>query len=247
MERQTSLVIRGLDLDTMSIWTSLKKDIQDKLLGFAGEVKEAQWEQGFATLKEASALYEAYKLLNGEGQFREFLDKVYKASWRTGYQRLETYKQARLKLSEEQLQYLIAYGPELMTYRNVPFGEFLNVAKGLPAPKSEKPEDMNPFIEKVDAKYRELKSDRRKTGQRKISTDEAVKMAFNNLLSLLSTAKIKTSQRQLEFLERVAGMVMYDRAIPGQLRAGRIEVPEGFKVKRGRPPKKKPGGHQNAA
>lgn len=239
MEHQTSLMVRSLDLDTMTNWSSLKKDTQDKLWQFAGEVKDAQWEQGFATLKEAAALFEAKKLLNEEGQFKEFLDKVYRASWRTGYDRLVLYEKARQKLSEEQLAYLIAYGASMMPYRNVPIGEFLNAAKGLQAPKSEKPEDMNPFIEKVGNRFKEIKSERRKNGQQKLSADDAIKIAFNSIVSLLSSAKIRTSQRQLEFLERVVGMVMADRAIPGKIATGRTEVPEGFKIKRGRPPKKK--------
>lgn len=247
MERQTppSLALRTtVDLDLMRTWGSYKKERQDKLRLYAGEIKAAQWEQGFATLKEAAALYEAKKELSGEGEFRDFLDQVYQASWRTGYERLTLYERARRKLSEEQIAYLVAYGPGLMPYRNVPMGEFLNSAQGLPSPKTDKPEDMNTFIQKVGEKFKEEKSRRRKEGQKKVSADEAAKEAFNTLLNLISSAKIRTTQRQLEFLEKVVGMVMTERAIPGKSHSfAKTEVPNGFRVRRGRPPKPKSTSH----
>lgn len=250
MEPTAALALgNAVNLDLMANWSSYEKERQERLRQYAGEIREAQWEQGFATLKEAAALFEAKKELTSEGEFRGFLDQVYKQSWRTGYERLNLYERARQKLSEEQIAYLAAYGRHLMPYPNVPMGEFINAAKGLPAPKSERSEDMDPFIEKVGVRYKELKSERRKNNQKKVSAEDAAKEAFNALLHLISSAKIKTTQRQIEFLERVAGMVMTDRAIPNQLakRLSRVEVPQGFKVKRGRPPlqknsSKRPGG-----
>lgn len=125
-------------------------------------------------------------------------------------------------------------------------GQLITVAKHLPAPKSEDPKVVEGFI--TNKVRPALKENRVKANTERLviryTKQEHLKMAFNELLSTMKSMRqakqVRTSAEKEEFLRTVVGMTMEAEAIPGIIRIGRIPVPEGMIIRRGRPITKKP-------
>lgn len=236
MEKKTLQVVNGLGLETISGWEDLKPANQKGLRECAGGIVEEMFAQGFSQVREAIWVYKAKTFcIAGENQLDDFLEKLYVNCVRTGYNRLELYQKLS-KYSEEQKAFLATRGLALMPYRNTPFGDFLEAAKGLPVPKQSDEDTMSKFVKRVGERVKELRIERRQKAGKFINKQAATKTALNAVLNIYRRIKFRNAEERQEWLVELSGMVITDMELEVEkVTVSPLPIPPGYKAQVGRP------------
>lgn len=194
--------------------------------------------EGLGALGACVELTDVEKGLKGERfTMKEYMRTVFGQSERTAWRRLADYRELRTHWSEKVIESVVQNG--LRGASGIGVRDLINVAKALPAPKSRDEKVIEGFINTdVREKIRSQRQDRGKGKTLTFTEAEAAKMALNAMLRYIRSVNLETSAQKRKWLTRVMGWVLEGEAVSGTMRVGRISIPDGVIIKRGRPRKK---------
>lgn len=195
---------------------------------------------------ELMELYQVQQLLEGEEmKMADYLRRIYPdRHQRTIDRKREVFAQLAASIPSAVLKRLTAIGAEALSrfdrIANAAIGDIRNAVRDIPQLTAGNDKDAEKYLEALDTKLLEHRQTRRKPSAFHQEEAFAKKMATNAVLNYLRACGMKTSAEKRKFLTTVMGWVMEAQGVTGTLRAGRIPIPDGILIKRGRPTKKKP-------
>jgi hypothetical protein len=222
-------------------WVKLSRKKQDALLEHTSHIQQNRQLQMLGEFGELMELYQVKQLLEGEEmQMRDYMTRVYPdRHYRTISRKMDAFNQlvstipagVMKRLGSVQLDVLNRF--ERIT--TAALGDIRNAIKELPQLPANTDKDAEVYLETLDTKIAEHRRLKRKGKPLQKDEREAAKMATNAVLHYLKACGLKTSAEKRKFLTRVMGWVMQAQAVSGTLRAGRIPIPDGILIRRGRP------------
>lgn len=245
-----AIFVPGL-IDTPG-WLALSRKKQDALLEHTSHIQQHRQLQMLGEFGELMELYLVQRLLEGEAmKMSDYLRRLYPdRHQRTIDRKREVFAQLVATIPPSALKRLTAIGADALgrfdRIANAALGDIRNALKEIPALPASTDKDVEKYLEALDTKLLEHRKLRRRGKPLHQDEKYAAKMATNAVLSYLRSCGMKTSAQKRQFLTRVMGWVMEAQAVSGTLRAGRIPIPDGIIIRRGRPPKRRPSTQENA-
>lgn len=233
-------------LDKTPGWQTLSREKQDRILLHTSNIQQFRQMQRLGEFGELLELTQVQQELEGEEmQMDNYLRQMYPLHHeRTIARKQKAFAELAATIPNRILDKIASVGQDVMSkfdrIASAALGEIVNAVREMPLLPVSTEKDAEKYLEELNGRLIEERKNRRKTGLvEKITLPQTEKMAFNSVIHYMKYAKLKTSAQKRQWLTRVIGWVMQDQAIHGTLRAGRITIPDGTLVRRGRPPKAK--------
>ena len=225
-------------------WVVLDRKKQDALLEHTSHIQQNRQLQMLGEFGELMELYQVQKLLEGEAmKMKDYIMRLYPArTIRTVERKREIFNQFVEKIPAPVMKRITAISADTLSrfdrIANAALGDIKNAVKELPALTANTDKAAEQYLEQLDSKLQEHRQARRKKKPLQQNEEHAAKMATNAVLHYMrGCPTLKTSNQKSKFLTRVMGWVMEAQAVSGTLRAGRISIPAGVLIVRGRPRK----------
>lgn len=224
-------------------WLALSQKKRDALLLHTSHIQQNRQMQMLGEFGELMELYQVQDLLEGEEmKMSDYLRKIYPdRHHRTIDRKREVFSQLVASIPASVMKRLTAIGAEALSrfdrIANAALGDIRNAVKEIPRLASGTDKDAEKYLEALDTKLLEHRHKRRTGKTLNQEESHAAKMATNAVISYIRSCGLKSSAEKRKFLTRVMGWVMEAQAVSGTLRAGRIPIPDGILIRRGRPPK----------
>lgn len=224
-------------------WIALSREKQDALLLHTSRIQQNRQLRMLGEFGELMELHQVQELLEGEEmKMVDYLRRLYPdKNIRTIFRKQQVFSELASSIRPDVMKKIAALGADVLSrferIATAALGDIRNAVRELPALPASTEQGAEKLLEALDSKLSEHRSLRRMG--KKLPTDEkyAARMATNAILHYVRLTKLKTSAEKRQFLTRVMGWVMEAQAVSGTLRAGRIPIPDGILVRRGRPPK----------
>jgi len=234
-------------------WLQLSRKKQDALLQHTSHIQQHRQLQMLGEFGELMELYQVQQLLEGEEmKMSDYLRKIYPdRHQRTIDRKREVFAQLASTIPQSVMKRLTTIGTEALSrfdrIANAALGDIRNAVKEIPQLTAGNDKDAEKYLEALDTKLLEHRQKKRKGKPLDQDEQQAAKMATNGVLHYMRACgrTLKTSAQKRHWLTRVMGWVMEAQGVTGTLRAGRIAIPDGILIRRGRPPKKKPKGAED--
>lgn len=243
MTKQSGMVVVIRDLPEIPGWQGLSRKKQDALVEHKTHIEQHRQLQMLGEFGELMELYQVQELLEGEEmKMGDYLRKIYPdRHQRTIDRKREVFAQLVASIPASVMKRLTAIGAEALSrfdrIANAALGDIRNAVKEIPRLASGTDKDAEKYLEALDTKLLEHRQKKRKGKTLNQEESYAAKMATNAIISYIRSCGLKSSAEKRKFLTRVMGWVMEAQAVSGTLRAGRIPIPDGILIRRGRPPK----------
>ena len=224
-------------------WIALSPKKRDALLLHTSHIQQNRQMQMLGEFGELMELYHVQQLLEGEEmKMSDYLRQIYpERHQRTIDRKREVFAEFAAKVPVGMMKRLGSVNSKMLTrfdrIANAALGDIRNAVRELPALPVQNDKDAEKYLQELDTKLLEHRQLKRKGKPLHQDEKMAAKMATNALLNYLRSCNLKTSAQKRQFLTRVMGWVMEAQAISGTLRAGRITIPDGVLIRRGRPRK----------
>lgn len=224
-------------------WIALSRKKQDALLEHTSHIQQNRQMQMLGEFGELMELHQVQRLLEGEDmKIKDYVRLVYPdRHQRTIDRKMEAFSQLVATIPNSVLKRLTAIGTETLQrfdrIAHAALGDIRNAVKELPALPASTDKAAEEYLMALDSKLLEHRQLKRKGKPLHQNEALATKMATNAVLSYMRSCGLKSSAEKRKFLTRVMGWVMEAQAVTGTLRAGRIPIPDGILVVRGRPRK----------
>jgi hypothetical protein len=237
--RSSDLEIQDIatDLTKTPGWYSISPEKQERMIQRASKIQRYRKIGVITSIAECKELIDVENdLKNEQMTLTSYIRSVYKNSERTARRRLADYRELIQYWPPNVIEALATDGMELLKGSSgVGTRDLLSVAKELPAPKTNSPKVIEGFIENdVRQKLKDFRRSRKKRTM-KLNPENSLSIGVRTISRLMRQSNIDTSAKQRDWLQRLIGMVMQLRAIPGTVSATRTGIPDGFLPKRGRP------------
>lgn len=225
-------------------WTGLSEVKKQWLQEKTSNIKKFGAMEGLASVSAGIELLEVRNGLEGSTMgITDYINTVWgEKSQRTGFHKMRDTAQLIENWDAELVKYVSEKGALLLRgTTGIGIKDLIAVSKELPAPKDRSPQTLDAFIEnKVRAKLREHKSERRKGKVVKLTEEDGVKILFNSGRRIFKSMKgNRGSAEWREILKNVVGWWMHELAVSGApLECKRIKTPDGMTAQVGRPRKK---------
>lgn len=233
-----AVFVEGLE-DTPG-WIALSRKKQDELLKITSDVQQFRGMKQLGEFGELMKLTEAQQILEGEAmQMADYLRRLYPLEHqRTILRKQQAFAELAATIPNPILKKLTAVGQDVIgqfhRIANAALGDIRNAIRAMPVLPVNTDKDAGKYLEELNGKLLEERKNRRKVGLHK-DKGYAEKMATNAIIHYIRESKLKTSAEKRQFLTRVIGWAMEAQAVSGTLRAGRIAIPDGIIIRRGRP------------
>jgi len=224
-------------------WIALSQKKRDALLLHTSHIQQNRQMQMLGEFGELMELYHVQQLLEGEEmKMGDYLRHIYpERHQRTIDRKREVFSEFITKVPAGVMKRLGSVNSKMLTrfdrIATAALGDIRNAVRELPELPVQNDKDAEKYLEALDTKLLEHRQTKRKGKPLHQDEKMAAKMATNAVLNYLRSCGLKTSAQKRQFLTRVLGWVMEAQAISGSLRAGRIPIPDGVLIRRGRPRK----------
>jgi hypothetical protein len=223
-------------------WLVLSRKKQDELLERTSRIMQNRQLKLLGEFGELMELYQVQHLIEGEEmKIDDYIGRLYEGKeYRTIHRKRTIFQKLEEKIGRSGMNRMASVGADILSQfsriANAALGDILNAVQKVPAlTDSSSNSDVKKYLENVETELAQERKARKKP-QRKDETI-AAKMATNAVLSYMRAASLQTSAQKRNWLTRIMGWVMEAQAVTGTLRAGRIAIPDGILVRRGRPRK----------
>lgn len=223
-------------------WIALSRKKQDELLEYTSHIQQYRQLQMLGEFGELMELYRVQQLLEGEEMsMANYLRALYpERAYRTIQRKQAAFAELAATIPDSIMRKISASGSEVLgrfdRIAKAALGDIRRAVREIPLLPVSTDEGAEKYLEEIDAKLVEDRKKRRRRGITAHRDDkEASRMAVNALLHYLRGCNLKTSAQQRQWLTRVFGYAMEAQAISGTLRVGRMPIPDGFLIRRGRP------------
>jgi hypothetical protein len=224
-------------------WLRLSRKKQDALLEHTSHIQQNRQLQMLGEFGELMELYQVQQLLEGEEmKMSNYLRTIYPdRHQRTIDRKREVFAEFVASIPASVIKRLGSATTEMMgrfeRIAHAALGDIRNAVRELPQLPASTEKDAENYLEALDTKLLEHRQLKRKGKPLHHDEQLAAKMATNAVLHYLRACGLKTSAEKRKFLTRIMGWVMEAQAVSGTLRAGRIPIPDGIIIRRGRPRK----------
>lgn len=247
IEKHTeSLAVYQPKLDSIPEWNALSSKDQGELYEITMRGHQYRQLKMLGEFGELLELYRVQQFLEGKPiKMIDYLSVIYPdAHRRTLDRKREVFNQIASTIPPSVLNRLAASGSETLNRFSriaaATLGDIRNAVLEVPALPASTEKAAEKYLEQVETKLQEHRQNRRKGKPLQQNEEFAAKMATNSVLHYIrGCATLKTSAQKRHWLTRVMGWVMEAQAVSGTLRAGRIAIPDGILIRRGRPRKKR--------
>lgn len=222
-------------------WIALSRKKQDELLEHTSHIQQYRGMQWLGEFGELMELTQVQQLLEGEEMVMgEYLKRLYPLQHQRTIQRKQkVFAELAATIPNPILKKITTLGQDVMArfdrIASAAVGDIRNALREMPILPVSTNQDAEKYLALLDGKLLEERKQRHKIGITPPDKTLAEKMATNALIHYMRDAKLKTSAEKRQFLTRVIGWTMESQAIHGTLRAGRIVIPDGLIIRRGRP------------
>lgn len=223
-------------------WVKLSRRKQDALLEHTSHIEQNRQMQMLGEFGELMELWQVQQLLDGEEmKMSAYLNKLYPDKHRRTIDRKrQTFEEFAKLVPQAVMKRITARGVSALgkfqRIANAYIGDIRNALKELHALPASTDKDAEKYLEALDLKLLENRKSRRKSKPQHQDERESAKLATNGVLHYMrACTSLKTSAQKRQFLTRVFGWVMEAQAVSGTLRVGRIPIPDGILIRRGRP------------
>lgn len=224
-------------------WIALSRKKQDQLLEHTSHIQQNKQLQMLGEFGELMELYQVQQLLEGEEmKMFDYLKRLYPEQHvRTIFRKQAAFNELASAIKPEVMKKIASLGSEVLArfdrIAHAALGDIRNAVRELPALPAATGQSAEKLLEQLDSKLLEHRQNKRKGRAMKPNGEMSAKMATNSVINYMRAAGLKTSAEKRQFLTRVMGWVMEAQAVSGTLRAGRISIPDGIIIRRGRPRK----------
>lgn len=221
-------------------WMALSQEKRDWLTTKTANITNYKRLEGLAALGGSIELEEVERALKSEPMsFTTYVRTVYGSSARTAFRRLADLKELRKHWNDSVIKGIASNGAMwLRGAAGSGMKDVINVARELPAPRTNEPAVIEGFVSrKVREKLREQRRHRRTGAVLRLDEEGSVRAALNALLRYMRAARLHNAAGKKKWLIRVVGMAMENQVIPGPITVNRLDVPDGYILRRGRPRK----------
>lgn len=225
-------------------WVALSRKKQDALLEHTSHIQQNRQLQMLGEFGELMELYQVQQLLEGEAmKMSDYLRRIYPdRHQRTIDRKREAFAQLAATIPAPVLKRLASLGEDVLSrfdrIANAALGDIRNAVKELPALAGSTDKATEKYLEDLDTKLLEHRKTRRKGKPLHQEEEFAAKMATNALINYMRSCGLKTSAEKRHFLTRVFGWTMEAQAVSGTIKVGRVSIPDGILIRRGRPRKR---------
>jgi hypothetical protein len=224
-------------------WVVLSRKKQDELLEHTSHIQQYRQMQRLGEFGELLELTQVQQLLEGEEmKMGDYLHRIYPIHHhRTILRKQQAFAELSATIPNPVLKKITSLGQDVLSrfdrIAGAAVGDIRRALRSMPVLPVSTDHDAEKYLEALDGKLLEERKHRRVKGLAAPDKALAEKMATNALIHYMRAAKLKTSAEKRQFLSRVIGWTMEGQAIHGTLRAGRIPIPDGILIRRGRPRK----------
>lgn len=224
-------------------WEKLSRKKQDALLEHTSNLQQYRQMRRLGEFGELLELTQVQQLLDGEQmQMDDYLRLLYPLSHdRTIQRKQQAFAELAATIPNPILKRIVGLGQDVLAkfdrIAGAAIGDIRNALREMPMLPVSTEQEAGKYLEELNGKLIEERKTRRKKGMLKADKGLAEKMATNALIHYSREAKMKTSAEKRQFATRVVGWYMEAEAVHGTLRCGRIPIPDGIIIRRGRPRK----------
>ena len=233
-------------LDSIPGWNSLSSKDQGELYEITMRGHQYRQLKMLGEFGELLELYQVQQLLDGKPmRMIDYLSGIYPdRARRTLDRKREVFNQIAANIPGSVMKRLVSAGSDVLgqfdRIATAALGDIRNAVRELPALPASTDKEAEKYLEQLETKLQEHRQNRRKGKPLQQNEEFAAKMAVNSVLHYIrGCTTLKTSAQKRHWLTRVMGWVMEAQAVSGTLRAGRIPIPDGILIRRGRPRKKR--------
>jgi hypothetical protein len=222
---------------------ALSRKKQDALLEHTSHIQQNRQLQMLGEFGELMELYQVQQLLEGEEmKMSDYLRRIYPdRTQRTIDRKREAFSQLAANIPAPVMKRLASLGTDVLSrfdrIANAALGDIRNAVRELPQLPATTEKAAEKYLEDLDTKLLEHRQLKRKGKPLHQDEELAAKMATNAVLNYLRACGLKTSGQKRHWLTRIMGWVMEAQGVTGTLRCGRIAIPDGIIIRRGRPRK----------
>lgn len=219
-------------------WKLLNEEEKKIVEKESQELARAMFHEGASKLEQGKHLSELQKTLEPYRVFVRHL-RQFRFSMKTAYRRIGEFNNAKKRFPEPVLQALLARGLDVVgDTSDRPYGKYTPVMKTLPLPKTTDKYQIDEWVTKVEAKYKEYRSDLRNglpygfAGGDHPSPDTLMKAAFRHVRIRL---KRVPKGQQAKWLRTLMQHLAAELASPETITVSPSEAPEDFRRGPGKP------------
>lgn len=220
-------------------WKILDEKDQKKAEFETQEIARSLFHEGASRLEQGKHLLELQKTLEPYRIFVRHIRSVFKKmSLKTAYRRIGEYENAKKKFPEPVLQALLARGLDVVgETSDKPYGKYTPILKQLPPPKTDDKYKINEWMDNVENKYKEYRSDLRNGLPLSFesahqSPDTLMKSAFRHVR--VRFKRVPKGQ-QHKWLKTLTSYLLAELGSPETITVDATEAPEEFRRGPGKP------------
>jgi hypothetical protein len=219
---QIELVTRASVAQT-DWWSALEPAEQRTVLIEAQALVEEMVKFGLARLAIGEHLANLQAILEPKRIFQKFLKSHFRQSKATAYRYIERYQYVKDRIPDLVLRTAIAHGYDIIDAQ-------IEIMDKMPPPKTQDRAKIVKYLEKLEAASKEGKA---AEPLPEYDEETLLREAFNFVLTRLRRLP-NNSRTRSRWFERLTGMVLSEAALRVD-EVAPVEVPEKFRVVRGRP------------
>jgi len=216
-------------------WAKFTQEEKDWLQKETSDIIELGQLRGIITINLARKLYGVETWLKERPDkmtMTQYLRSNYSKSENTGRRILREYKQLREHWGDKIIDVLTSRGDKLLRGAvGLELKNWVSLAKQLPPPRSQETKVIEAYI---SDDVRKAITAKKKKGAGGKEEEQVAKEFANDGIRGIRASGAKTSAERRRIIIKAVGWIMEALAIPGTIRCGRIALPEGVNVPRGR-------------
>lgn len=246
IEKHTeSLAVYQPKLDSIPEWNALSSKDQGELYEITMRGHQYRQLKMLGEFGELLELYQVQQFLEGKPvKMIDYLSVIYPDHHRRTLERKrEVFNQIVAHIDPSVLKRAGLDPKNLSRFSRIAaatLGDIRNAVREVPALPASTEKEAEKYLEQVETKLQEHRQNRRKGKPLQQNEEFAAKMATNSVLHYFrGVPSLKTSAQKRKALSTVMGWAMEAMGIHGTMRVGRIPIPDGVLIRRGRPRKKR--------
>jgi hypothetical protein len=242
MARQIALQTKNNLIPTTAFtqlpyWKMLNADEQKVVERESQELARAMFHEGASKLEQGRHLAELQETLEPYRVFVRHL-RQFKFSIKSAYRYIAYYNNAKRRYPESVLQAILARGIDAIGDSvEQPFGKYTPVIKALPIPKNADKYEIENWVNRVEEKYKEYRSDLRQGMPMGLmagnpTPDTLMKTAFRHVR--MRFKRVPKGQQQA-WLKKLTGYLLAELGADSPVTINPTEAPEEFRRGPGKP------------
>lgn len=231
---RAALIPNNLFEELIPNWDKLKPESQTVVERESQEFARARFHEGASRLEQGKRLVLLQERLIPINAFVPFL-KLFNMSLKTAYRRINAYKSIQHRIPDNVLSVILYRNVDIASgdSPDLPFGKYTKVIKALPVPKTEDKAEINAWVDQLETKYRQYRSEARHGNGEVVDHDNPepeilLKSAFR--AARVCFRKLPNNHKtRAKWLEQLAGFLLAEAGMSSAMSIAPQAAPEDFR------------------